>query len=98
MNPSQLVDVVFKVFTNREQRKELFTRLLNATYLVPALDSQKASSLERGEPHRGGNSMLTVRRKGTGKDCTQLRSKKENNTRKTGTSPVVERAQRSVDE
>ena len=66
MNPSPLVDVAFKVFNNGEQRKELFARL-NATYLVAALDSRKASSLERGEPRWGGNSVLTVRRKGTGK-------------------------------
>ena len=53
MNPSQLVDVAFKVLNNREQWQKQEDAKRNAAFLAVALNSQKGSNLKEGKPPLG---------------------------------------------
>ena len=98
MNPSQLVDVAFKVFNNRERQKREDARR-NATFLAAALDSWKASNWKRGKPLLRREQCAYCKEEGHWKkDCPRLKNKKENNKRKTGASHMVEREEHSDDE
>ena len=92
MNSSQLVDVAFKVFNNREQQQKKEDAKWNATFLAVELNSQKVSNPKRGEPPLGREQCAYCKEEGHWeKDCPRLKDKKKNYKRKIGASHLVER-------
>ena len=78
MNPSQLVDVAFKVLREQQQKKDAQQ---NATVLAVALDSRRASNPKRGRPPLGKEQYAYCEEEEHWKtDCPRLKQK--NNTRR----------------
>ena len=95
MNPSQLVDVAFKVFNNREQRQKQEDAKWNAPFLAAALNSQKVSNLKEGKPPLGKEQCAYCKEEGHWKrECPR----QKNNRRKTGASHMVKREEHSDNE
>ena len=92
MNPSQLVDVAFKVFNNREQRQKQEDEKLKSASLAAALNSWKTSNLKEGKPPLKKEQCAYCKEEEHWKrHCPRLKKKKENNKKETGATHVVER-------
>ena len=99
MNPSQLVDVAFKVFNNREWRQKQEDVKWKAAFLAAALNSWKVSNLKEGKQPLGKEKCAYFKEEGHWKnDYPRLKNKKENNKKETGASHMVEREEHSDNE
>lgn len=92
MNPSQVVMLLLNCSTtrNNDRRKKMQnrTQLFWQQHWIP----WKASHLKRGKPPLGKEQCAYPKEEGHWKkDCPRLKSKKEKNKRRMGTSHIVER-------
>lgn len=99
MNPSQVVMLLLNCSTtrNNDRRKKMQnrTQLFWQQHWIP----WKASHLKRGKPPLGKEQCAYPKEEGHWKkDCPRLKSKKEKNKRRMGTSHIVEREDCSDEE